>query len=349
MNGVDTTADSVPAPGLRLMCALVVKAPFERTILPAFAGSGGRFEIVWAPTTVIQDRLAQGELAEAVLLTVDAVDALVAAGNADPTTGGEVVQPQLGVAVAPGASRPVMSMVDSFRQALLDARSVAFSKGGASGIYFAGLIERQGITEAIRAKATIIPSGFTAEKLLTGEALTALDAKLRETLRVEIDSLLRQMGVTTIYVTHDQAEAMAVGDRIIAMDQGRVAQVGTPREIYHHPATRFVAEFIGMMNRVPGNMQNDVFVCPAGVVESPLLASDCREILFRPEHATLVDAGGNGLVAQIVSAVFLGDRTRLLLSGFGPQPVIVETSERRLYAAGEFVTVSIDPGALISM
>jgi putative spermidine/putrescine transport system ATP-binding protein len=185
--------------------------------------------------------------------------------------------------------------------------------------------------------------------MLLDEALTALDAKLRETLRFEIDQLLRRMGITTIYVTHDQAEAMAVGDRIIVMDQGRVAQIGTPREVYHQPATRFVAEFIGLMNRVPGCVKHGAFHCQAGVIESPLIGDHCREILFRPEHARLVEAGQSGLEARITSAVFLGDRTRLLLEGFGPQPIIVETSERRLYAVGEIISVSIDPNALISL
>ena len=184
--------------------------------------------------------------------------------------------------------------------------------------------------------------------MLLDEALTALDAKLRETLRVEIDLLLRQMGVTTVYVTHDQSEAMSVGDRIIVMDHGRVAQIGTPREIYHQPATRFVAEFIGMMNRIPGQMLDGVFVCAAGCIEAPGLAADCREVLFRPEHGVLVDGPG-GLSGRVVSAMFMGDRTRLLLDGFGPQPVIVETSDPGLRTAGEVVSLAINPEALISL
>jgi len=84
--------------------------------------------------------------------------------------------------------------------------------------------------------------------LLLDEPLTALDAKLREQLRVEIDRLLSHLGITSIYVTHDQSEAMALGDRIIVMEKGRIAQTGTPQEIYHHPATAFVADFIGISN-----------------------------------------------------------------------------------------------------
>ena len=88
--------------------------------------------------------------------------------------------------------------------------------------------------------------------LLLDEPLTALDAKLRDVLRVEIDALLRRLRMTAVYVTHDQAEAMALGDRIVVMSQGQVAQVGRPRDIYFTPQSRFVAEFVGTMNRLHG-------------------------------------------------------------------------------------------------
>jgi molybdate transport system substrate-binding protein len=153
-----------------LMCALAVRAPFDRAVLPMFAGSGARVEVFWGPTTVIQEKLARGEKTDAVLLTTEAVDALVADGTLDGGTRVEVATSRLGVAVPRGHKPPDLSSEASFRQALLNARSVAFSRAGASGIYFAGLIERMGIAEAIRAKATIIPAGFTAEKLVTGEA-----------------------------------------------------------------------------------------------------------------------------------------------------------------------------------
>ena len=153
-----------------LMCALAVRAPFDRVVLPGFAAAGGQMEVSWGPTTVIQDRLARGGKADALLLMAEAVDTLVADGTLDAGTRVEVVTSRLGVAVPRGHRHPDLSTEASFRQALLDARSVAFSRGGASGIYFAGLIERMGIAQAIRAKATIIPAGFTAETLVSGEA-----------------------------------------------------------------------------------------------------------------------------------------------------------------------------------
>src|SRR2546423_923209 len=119
--------------------------------------------------------------------------------------------------------------------------------------------------------------------LLLDEPLTALDAKLREQLRVDIDQLLRRLAITTVYVTHDQAEAMALGDRIVVMEKGRIAQAGTPQEIYHHPATAFVADFIGTMNR---------------------LVRDGREVMFRPEDARIVRAGEHHIEGKVVSSFF---------------------------------------------
>ena len=90
--------------------------------------------------------------------------------------------------------------------------------------------------------------------LLLDEPLSNLDAKLREELRFEIKSLVRRMGITSVYVTHDQAEAMVISDRIAVMDSGNVVQIGTAQEIYQQPANRFVADFIGTMNFVSGEV-----------------------------------------------------------------------------------------------
>jgi iron(III) transport system ATP-binding protein len=90
--------------------------------------------------------------------------------------------------------------------------------------------------------------------LLLDEPLSNLDAKLREKMRFEIKSLVRRMGITSVYVTHDQAEAMVISDRIAVMDSGNVVQIGTAQEIYKKPANRFVADFIGTMNFMSGEV-----------------------------------------------------------------------------------------------
>jgi len=184
--------------------------------------------------------------------------------------------------------------------------------------------------------------------LLLDEPLTALDAKLRDQLRVEIDSLLRRLGITAIYVTHDQAEAMALGDRIVVMSHGRVAQSGTPREIYHAPANAFVAGFIGTMNRLEGRVEQDrggsCFVTAAGTLDWPNAPSNATEALFRPESARLADNGV--LAAKVSAAFFMGDRTRLVLDCAG-QLVTIEVADRRDYARGDMVRLDIDPESLL--
>jgi putative spermidine/putrescine transport system ATP-binding protein len=185
--------------------------------------------------------------------------------------------------------------------------------------------------------------------LLLDEPLTALDAKLRDALRFEINSLLRRLRITTVYVTHDQAEAMSLGDRIVVMDHGHIAQIGTPRQIYRRPATRYVGEFIGMMNRVSGTVRDGAFVCDAGTVPCPGLATDVREIMFRPEAVSICEVSGGHLRGVVASIEFLGDRTRLLVGGMGPQPLVVETSEDREFTIGETIALSVRPNAVMAL
>jgi len=186
--------------------------------------------------------------------------------------------------------------------------------------------------------------------LLLDEPLTALDAKLRDALRVEIDALLRRLGITTVYVTHDQAEAMALGDRIVVMEHGRVAQSGTPRQIYEAPATRFVAEFIGTMNRLAGKVEAGRFVTAAGAIPWPDAPPDAREALFRPESVRVAEAGAEAhLMGEVVSAFFLGDRMRLFVSAGDGTPLVVEAAARKSFARGDKVGLALDPGALMKL
>ena len=156
---------------LNLLCALVVRGAFEEAILPGFtARSGLPVETFWAPTTVIMTKFAEAAAGDVVVVMNSAMDQLEAQGEILPETRVEIAHSRLGVAVLKGAPRPDISSKDAFVAALLAARSVAYSKGGASGIYFQKLIARLGITEAINARATTIPQGFTGECLLSGAA-----------------------------------------------------------------------------------------------------------------------------------------------------------------------------------
>ncbi len=156
--------------------------------------------------------------------------------------------------------------------------------------------------------------------LLLDEPLSALDAKVRARLRREIRSIQNALGVTTIMVTHDQEEAQTMADRVLVMRGGRVEQIGTPREIYDVPATRFIADFIGVMNFLPAAIAPDgrirvgktIIDCEPGV---RIEGSDV-ECSFRPEDATLAverpDAV-NTIAATLLEVEHLGSFERLLL------------------------------------
>jgi putative spermidine/putrescine transport system ATP-binding protein/putrescine transport system ATP-binding protein len=144
------------------------------------------------------------------------------------------------------------------------------------------------------------------EVLLLDEPLSALDAKLRDQLRVELKDILGQVGTTTIVVTHDQEEAMSLGDSIIVMNDGRIAQEGTPSEIYSHPSNRFVADFVGRSNWISGVVVSRTSDTGASLrldngrtihARGRSIPTDARcDIFIRPEHISLVgnDDGSSG-------------------------------------------------------
>jgi putative spermidine/putrescine transport system ATP-binding protein len=185
--------------------------------------------------------------------------------------------------------------------------------------------------------------------LLLDEPLTALDAFLRTRLRVEIDQLLRGLGITAVYVTHDQGEAMALGDRIVVMSEGRVAQIGTPRDIYYRPETDFVAEFIGTINRIRGVVRGGRIECPAGRLPWTGDGGGEVEVLFRPEDVTITAPDDAHLKGRVVTSFFLGDRTKLILDGFGGREVVIETTDRRQFEPGAEIAFRVDADALICL
>jgi putative spermidine/putrescine transport system ATP-binding protein len=164
--------------------------------------------------------------------------------------------------------------------------------------------------------------------LLLDEPLSALDAKVRVQLREEIRRIQLELGITTLYVTHDQEEALAISDHVAVMYGGVIEQMGTPAEMYTAPKTPFVAEFIGTMNRLEAHIVDGA----AGEVEhaGTRLRIDAARgrtngervlILIRPETLELQAAGnsaganGNTLTAEVVTQTFLGPVTRLKMTG----------------------------------
>ncbi len=186
--------------------------------------------------------------------------------------------------------------------------------------------------------------------LLFDEPLAALDAKLRDRLRLEIGTLLRRLGITAVYVTHDQAEAMALGDRIAVMEQGRIAQIGTPRQIYHQPGSAFVADFIGSVNRIPIARR-----LPTGQLEVSGGRLECTDterqqafVFCRPEDITLVPPGEGHIRGEVMQSFFLGQHQRLLIDTGDDMPLQVDVPSRRVWHRGDPVGLRIEAEALFS-
>ena len=149
--------------------------------------------------------------------------------------------------------------------------------------------------------------------LLLDEPLSALDAKVRVQLREEIRRITRDLGITTVFVTHDQEEALAVADRVAVMRAGRIEQIGTPRELYATPANPFVADFVGLTSRIPGEIDGEVVVVHG--IRLPLLGEPQPDgpvfALIRPEDVALATADTPGAIAaSVVSSSFLGSLRR---------------------------------------
>ncbi|WP_419899271.1 molybdate ABC transporter substrate-binding protein [Roseomonas sp. USHLN139] len=162
----DVTAETV-----RIWSGLAVRGAFEGGIVADYeARSGHRIAVDWLPTTLIMEKVKAGAETDILVAIRESMDQLIADGKVDPATRVEIAHSRLGLAVAAGAPHPRIDTPDDFRAALLAARSVCYSRAGASGIHFETVIERLGIAAEVRARATVIPAGFTAEKLVTGEA-----------------------------------------------------------------------------------------------------------------------------------------------------------------------------------
>ncbi len=155
---------------LRLLSTLAVMGGM-RDLCAAYQARGGcAVEADFAPTVALLDRLRGGEKADVAILTAAGIDDMIAAGVMRPGSRTDVARSFVGIAVKAGARKPDIGTVEAFKATLLAARSVCYSRIGASGLYFAALIERLGIAEAVNAKATIASTGFTAERLVSGEA-----------------------------------------------------------------------------------------------------------------------------------------------------------------------------------
>jgi thiamine transport system ATP-binding protein len=196
------------------------------------------------------------------------------------------------------------------------------------------------------------------ELLLLDEPMSALDAQLRERLRVQVRQIQSELGITTVYVTHDQEEALAISDRVAVMRAGRPEQVAPPRTVYREPSSRFVAEFVGDNNAFTGrvtaieasdagdgasatvavNVGGEALrVAADDVSATDVAVGDRLTFCVRPEYLR-IDAGESRLAATVASAEFLGETTRVTLD-WGGRDLVVRTRDP---LSGE-VVVGFDP------
>ncbi|MBE0693476.1 MAG: ABC transporter ATP-binding protein [Aquamicrobium sp.] len=193
---------------------------------------------------------------------------------------------------------------------------------------------------------------FEPKLLLLDEPLANLDAKLRDEMRFFIRSLQQRVGITTLYVTHDQAEAMAMSDRIVVMFGGRIHQIGDARSIYHRPRTREVAAFIGQANlfdaEVKGREGETVLLKTAfgdyrAKTDDPAGAADKGALMVRPEAVRLRAAGTpGGLAATVEEAHFLGNLVDYKLRLADDTPVAAQAIGDLEFEPGTPVSVSFD-------
>ena len=198
---------------------------------------------------------------------------------------------------------------------------------------------------------------YHPQVLLMDEPLSALDKNLREEMQIEIKHLQRELGITVVFVTHDQTEALTMADRVTVLKSGRLQQIGTPRALYEAPETAFVAGFIGETNFWPGTVRASaaagshvaVALQGAGTVlataTSALPAGAKVRLAVRPERVRLSAAGGEGLAATVQEAIYAGTTTTLLLGTAGPvmrarlQPNVGQTDP----APGTAMTLNWQP------
>jgi iron(III) transport system ATP-binding protein len=206
---------------------------------------------------------------------------------------------------------------------------------------------------------------FTREPrlLLLDEPLSNLDAQLRDQMRAELKRLQRETGVTAIYVTHDQSEALAISDRIAVMNNGEIAQIGTPKDIYGRPASEFVANFIGRTNFLRGKLLCDVAKDSIALVRTPLGEFYCffpgpllvgadTALVVRPEHISIgaenIPVGANVVQGRVARETYLGEIAEYAIAVESGE-LLVRTSSTLNLSAGDAVTLSFPPDRTVAL
>lgn len=185
--------------------------------------------------------------------------------------------------------------------------------------------------------------------LLLDEPLGALDLKLRKDMQRELKSIQQELGITFIYVTHDQEEALSMSDTVVVMDKGKIQQIGTPEDIYNEPVNAFVADFIGESNIVDAIMLDDYLVTFGGVkfkcLDSGFEKNEFVEAVVRPEDIKIVEAGAAAaLTGTVTSVTFKGVHFEILVDVDGFIWMIQTTREN--ISVGQTIGMYIEPDAI---
>ncbi|WP_094230600.1 ABC transporter ATP-binding protein [Urinicoccus massiliensis] len=179
--------------------------------------------------------------------------------------------------------------------------------------------------------------------LLLDEPLAALDLNLRKKMQLELKTMQQQVGITFIYVTHDQEEALTMSDQIVVLNEGRIQQVGSPVEIYNEPKNSFVAKFVGQSNILKATMKRDFLVNIKGIdldcVDKGFAENERVQVVIRPEDVEISKARGQ-FQGRVLSTVFKGIHYEMVLEIMGKQWLSQST---RPWKEGEEIRVYIDP------
>lgn len=183
--------------------------------------------------------------------------------------------------------------------------------------------------------------------LLLDEPLAALDLKLRKDMQKELKKIQQQLGITFIFVTHDQEEALTMSDRVVVMDGGKIQQVGTPQDIYNEPQNAFVADFIGESNILDGKMPRDLYVEFSGAgfecLDKGFEENESVDVVVRPEDVDIVPLDKGQLTGVVTSVSFLGVHYEIIVDIGGFKWMIQTTDE---HFVGDKVGLYIEPDAI---
>ena len=180
--------------------------------------------------------------------------------------------------------------------------------------------------------------------LLLDEPLGALDLQLRKEMQTELKKIQQQLGITFIYVTHDQEEALTMSDRIVVMNKGKIDQIGSPEDIYNEPANAFVARFIGESNIVAGIMHDDYDVEFAGkhfvCVDKGFDKMEPIDVVIRPEDIRITEPGPNTIDGTVETVTFKGVHFEIIVDNFGTKWKIHSTKSAEV---GAFIGMTLTP------